>query len=251
MKTSFFVLVIVVLLQSCSCGCGSMGKGSSYKIAIDPEFFPVNFKEKEPFVLGYTEEILLEISKASGVKFELISMNWDNLFSQLKKDEYEGVLSSLPPYIYNRAVYDFSDSFFDFGPVLVVPKNSKAEDLSDLNGKIVGLLKDSSGVYNVQKYPEIIIRSFSSTADVFMALSGGSIDAIVVDKIDAIDFVSAYYYDQMKIIDESLTSQALRLITLKDQNQNLLRVFNKALMQLKKKSSYKTLLKKWDLSVPK
>jgi len=248
MKKILSFCLILFLLQGCSCGCNSK-KLADYKVALDPEFFPVNFKNKEPYVLGYTEELLLEFCKISNISLDLISTNWDSLFLDLKKGNYNGVISSFPPYDFNKAKYDFSESYFDFGPILIVPKNSTKENLLEFNGKIIGVLDGSSAVNSIQKVPDVLIRSYPSNLEIFTRLSAGDIDAGAIDKIDAISYIGEFK-DTLKIIGNPLTDEGLRLIVMKDQNPSLLRDFNKALIKLKKDSKYTALLEKWDLNIP-
>ncbi|HAB99552.1 MAG TPA: hypothetical protein DCE71_07015, partial [Parachlamydiales bacterium] len=111
---TFFFLVF--LIGSCSAG-----KRPTFRIGVDPNWYPLNFEAFQPYVNGFTEDLLLEVSKYAGVDFIKMEANWDSLLDGLHEKEYDAVLTSLPAYQFNQMKYDFSKNFLDLGPVLVIP----------------------------------------------------------------------------------------------------------------------------------
>lgn len=82
-----FLLLAIVLVS-----CGARGK--TYKIGIDPSFYPAQLGGKEPNVYAFSKELLQAISHEEGVFFETVTMAWDNLIYGLKGKQYDGMLSS-------------------------------------------------------------------------------------------------------------------------------------------------------------
>jgi len=245
------LLGILLIFQSCGCGCGCGGKakkeGKGYRIGVDPNWYPENFQKMEPYVFGYTEEILIEISKEMNVEFQRIEANWEDLLEGLKKSRFDGIFSSLPPYDFRKEIFSFSNLFLITAPVLVVQKEANYQDLSDLAKKSVGILENSQDDLLLQKYQDMLIRSYVSYGKALNALSEGKIAGCVLPYVFAIGYLEGVYFDKLKIVGNPLTDEGLRLITLKGESVKLLSIFNEGLERLKKKGILDQIAKKWNL----
>lgn len=219
------------------------------RIAVDSNWYPLNFQDKQYYINGFVDELLLEISKHSNVEFQKINANWDSLFEGLKQHRYDAVLSSLPPYPFNLAKYDFSGSFLDIGPVLVTPIASSWNNLSQMANGVVGVLPSNQEWFVMQKYSDVIMRTFDSVPEIFNALNNSEVEGIVIDRLIAIGFVKGTFAGKLKISYPPLTNAGLRLITLKDDPVQTVQMFDKNLRYLLKKKKFHKLLQKWELDV--
>jgi ABC-type amino acid transport substrate-binding protein len=241
----WFCLLIVALLSSCSCSSKS-GNGV-VKIGIDPTWSPLSFNELQPYVNGYTDEFLQDVSRYAGVDFEKISANWDALLQGLTEERYEVVLCSVPPYNFNLAKYDFTENFLDLGPVLITPANANYTNLSSMNGELVGVITGDPSVLVVEKYAEVIIRHFTSLTEVLDAVANGEIEAAVVDRLPASNYVQDLYSGKLKIVSTSMNEVGLHALCLKGKEPRLMKIFNTCIEQMKKKKFLEALQKKWFL----
>ena len=80
MRPFVFIAVCIsaIFLHGCGCGCDRGGRGP-IKIGVDSNWYPLVFGAQNSYVNGFTEELLLDISKQSGLEFERIAANWDAL----------------------------------------------------------------------------------------------------------------------------------------------------------------------------
>jgi polar amino acid transport system substrate-binding protein len=210
------------------CFFASCSKFSSQplKIGVDSNWYPENFHSKEFYVNGYVEELLLEISKDSGIEIERISANWDSLSS----------------YNFNAAKYDFSRNFLHIGSVLVVLQSAKYKSLQEIEKTIGTLPQDQV----LKQNPMALTRIYYSVPELFDALINRDVEAIVVDKISAVGYLSGVYANKLKIAGAPLDDQGLHLVTLKGEKEAVL-LFDKSLKHLKKKKKLMKLLNKWQL----
>jgi polar amino acid transport system substrate-binding protein len=239
------LLTFCLILHGCSCSSGSTR--NALRVGVDPQWYPIDLSNQQPYVTGFCAEFLAEVAKYSGLEFEWINRNWDNLAEGLKEGKYEAILSSLEPYDSNRARYDFSNVFLSLGPVLLLPANAKEVELENLGGQLVGILTGDATVLILQKYPDIIVRNFSSIPELLQALVNGDIEAALLNRIPAVNFVRDLYAGKIKIASAPLTDAGLRMITLKGGAPYKLKQFNNSLEQLEKKKVLSALLKKWQL----
>ncbi|MES2272772.1 MAG: transporter substrate-binding domain-containing protein [Chlamydiota bacterium] len=245
LRAIFLFVLSIFILHGCS--CGSSHHRAAWRIGIDPAWYPIDFGRQQPFVNGFTEDLLLEMAQNNGIEFERISANWDTLFDGLKMKKYEGILSSLPPYDFNMAKYDFSHNFLELGPVLIIPTGEEASDLSKMSGQLVGLVTGDPAVLILQKYPDIILRNYPSIPDLLNAVERGEIDGALLDRIPAVAYVRDLYAGKLKIGSAPLNEAGLHLISLKGKNEHLVNLFNRSLDQMQKKKTLQSLLKKWHL----
>lgn len=236
-----------LLLFLASCGCGG-GKSRYLRVGIDPTWYPNDFGSQQPYINGFIEDLLLEIAGYTGIEFEKITANSGSLFEGIERDQYDVILSSFPPYAYNQAKYDFSQSFLDLGPVLVVSQEAKYTELSELENRAVGIVSGNPAVFILEKEPSILIRRYNSVPSLLNALANGEIEAAVNDSIPTLDYVQDLYRGRLKIAGEPLTKNGLRMITSKDRFPYVLKKFDASLDHLRKKKRLSSLLQKWQLS---
>lgn len=236
----YYLLVLIALL----CGCSS-GSGEKMRVGIDTTWYPIDFGMQNSYVNGFTEELLLEMSRYSGMDFELVQANWDTLREGLRMKNYDAILTSIPAYEYNTAQYDFSINYLNLGPVLIVPNESNMTHLSEMKGQLIGLIVNDPAVLVVEKYPELIVRNYPSIPEMLDGLIRGDIQAAMLNQIPAVNYVKDLYAGRLKIASDPMTDAGLHLITPKGK----MGAFNKTLESLTKKKTVDSLQKKWQLSL--
>lgn len=229
--------------------CGSCGRQREIvRVGIDPVWYPIDFGPQATYVNGFTEELLLAISRDTGIEFERITANWDSLYDGMRVDRYDVVLSSLPLHDFNVAEYDFSSNFLDLGPVLVISANSATMDLDKMSGKSVGTVTGDSAVSILQKYPDVIARPiYPSVPELLNAVAEGRIEGALLDRIPAVNYLADLYAGRLKIATPPLNNAGLHLVARKEKQTRFVARFNRSIEQLKKKKKLQKLLAKWEL----
>jgi polar amino acid transport system substrate-binding protein len=236
-----FILLLALLL----CGCNSGSRGV-LRIGVDANWHPLDFGSQTSYVNGFTEDMLIEMARYSGIEFEKIPANWDTLYDGLKEKKYDAILTSLPPYIYNTAKYDFSINYLDLGPVLIVPIASSKTDLSKMDGSLIGIIANDPAELLLETHPTLIIRNYATIPELLDALAVGAIQGALLDRIPAVNFVNDLYSATLKIASAPLTDKGLHLIAPKGRS-SLIKSFNKNLEALKRRKTLSSLQKKWQL----
>ncbi len=244
-----FALVIqaLTLLTLYSCSTSS---GNGRNVGVDASWYPLELDSRTNNVTAFSTELLTEIGRVEKIPFVKITVNWDNLLEGMQKGNYEAILSSMPPYIFNEKLYDFSEIYLALGPVLVVPVNSQIHSLGNLDGKEIGVISGSASPLILEKSNGVLIRYYESTPQALAAISAGTLDGAMIDVLTAEAFCSDLYQGKLKIATAPLNDEGLRLITKHGSASNLIKGFNKGLQRLKKNGSYEKLLVKWNLKEP-
>lgn len=245
MKRLFPIFLFFSILLS---GC-SWGKSKSYVIGIDPSFYPAVLGGQADDVYGFTVDLLQAIAKIEKFNIKIDQSGSEGLFSSLNLDRYDAVLSTLYPLTTQTERYSVSNPYFLTGPVLVVPYSSQLTSLSQFDSKIVGTITNSDAFYIVQKYPYIVIDTFSNSAFLMEALSYNDIDGAVISILQAQAYVQNLYRKVLKIASSPLNNEGLRMVVLKEgENQKLIDRFNSGLKECKRNGIYQNLLVKWQLN---
>jgi polar amino acid transport system substrate-binding protein len=240
------IIYLCLLAFFVSCSSGPKAPSAIYRIGIDPIWAPLDFGPQQAYVNGYTEDILLEVARINNIAFEKLSGDPSTLLDDLLKGKYDAVLSSLPPYEFNKGKYDFSKNFLNTGFVLVVASNTRYKKLSDLSGELVGVIADSPAVLLIEKNPDVIIRSYPAIPAVLDAIMNGEIEAAVLDRLPVAAYVRDLYSGKLQIITPPLTDSGLHAVAKKDAGP-LIHLFNKATSKMEKKHTIDRLEKKWQL----
>lgn len=248
MKHLFAIVIqALTLLTLFSCS-GNSGNGRN--VGVDASWYPLELDSRTNSVTAFSTELLTEIGKVEKIPFVKITVNWDNLMEGLQKGSYEAILSSMPPYIFNEKLFDFSDIYLPLGPVLVVPMSSNIHSLSSLDGKEIGVISGSASPLILEKSEGVLIRYYDSTPKALADITTGTLDGAMIDVLSAEAFCSDLYQDQLKIATPPLNDEGLRLISKHGAAPDLIKGFNKGLHKLKKNGSYEKLLVKWNLKEP-
>lgn len=240
------VLFALFVIRSCSGSVDPFER--SFKIARDSSWYPIPLYGKEKNMLGFTNELLLKISEAENFRVKLYSKNYNGLMLGLDNEEYDAIISALPPGRTNQSKYLISDPIYLIGPVLVVLKGSKYHTMLDLEGESIAYRRGDNLDIDFSKYPNVLFSVYDSYAAAVQALTGNRVDAILMDAIPAYNTIQGFYADKMKIATPPLNDKGIRLVALNTpKGLRLIDSFNKGLAKMKSDGSFKKVLDSWQL----
>lgn len=248
---SLALLLLILFFSIKSCSAYISPKETTYRIAKDPTWYPLPLYGNESNLSAFSNELLFAIARDQGLKIELTSTSHQMLFEKLDDGGVQGVLSSLNPDVSSREFYDFSDPYYLFGAVLVVPKESEVATLDDLAHKSIAVKRGSPILFQPPIAPSSFITPYDSPTLILDQLARDKIDAVVMDQFSAYFFLKEFYREKLKVANLPMTLDGLRLITGKTESDNeLVQKFNAGLKRIKEDGTYLELLNKWDLHDP-
>lgn len=248
---SVVLLVVIILAVMRACSADVLWNMHVFRIARDKTWYPIQLFDKERNMLAFSDDLLTAIARQEKLSFELLSVGTENLFLGLDLGNYDGIFTSLAPDPKTREKYLFSDPFYRIGPVLIVPYASNVASVSDMEGKIIGVRTGSSLVFNIQQYPNILIRSYDNVLLAFMDLEKNVIDGVILDGLTAYIYTSGIFDKRLKIATGPLTDVGLRLIAKHSPlSQQLIEHFNTGLKEIQANGIYTELVLKWGLYNP-
>lgn len=136
-----------------------------------------------------------------------------------------------------QANLDFSDGYYDSLQSLLVAADSGITGIDDLAGQPVAVQASTTGeAYAQENAPEADLISYPGDAEMWPALQGGNVVAILQDLPVNIEHAKAD--DGYIVVEEYETGESYGFAFGKDTNPNLLAAVNSALQSMRDDGSY-------------
>ncbi|HHY45703.1 MAG TPA: basic amino acid ABC transporter substrate-binding protein [Firmicutes bacterium] len=215
------------------------------KVGTDAAFPPFEFQdEKTGELKGFDLDLIRAIADEMGMKAEIINTAWDGIIPGLLNGNYDVIASGMTITDERAQSVDFSDPYFTAGQVIVVlAENETIKTPQDLTGKKVSCQINTTGDLAASKMKGIAeIKRFNLAPDAFLELKNGGVDACIMDRAVAEDFVKQD--KSFKIVGNPITVEYYGFAIRKGR-EDLLKEINRALAALKSSGKYDEIYAKY------
>ncbi len=197
MRTLAGGAALAFTLTMSACGSddeGSSGSGGEASVATinegtltvcsDIPYPPFDVMDGATFT-GFDGELVSEIADGLGLELEVRDSGFDGLQSglSLNSNQCDLVASAMTITEEREEKLDFTEGYYDSEQSLLVPADSDVSAIDDLAGKSVGVQQGTTGkAYTEENAPDDAkIITFPSDAEMYAAIQGGSVDALLQD----------------------------------------------------------------------
>lgn len=217
------------------------------------DFPPFEFKDGDQAV-GFDLDLIQAIGEVSGKRILIKDVSFDQLIPSLQSGEIDLIISGMSITEHRKKVVDFTDPYFDYGEIIVVPRGSRADiGLEDLAGKTIAVQVGTHAhemLIGLQKnYPATTIMASEQLQDSWAAVEESKADAALVPH----PFIAYYLKDKsdskVQMTGDVFVSDHSGIVIAKD-NPELLETLNRSLETLKKDGIYDRIYQKWFGSRP-
>ncbi|MCB9061283.1 MAG: transporter substrate-binding domain-containing protein [Halobacteriovoraceae bacterium] len=213
-----------------------------------PPFIGNNLKKN-----GVVAEVVREALKIKGHELKLEFEDWDTSVSRSKSGKTDGLF---PEYFdeSRRTDFIFSDAFMSSPLVLAVKKGSKVSysgNISDIEKIKIGVVKGYVNTIDIDTSKKINKTQVASDLANLLKVSGGKIDAAVIDETvakDIITNIAKQLKDNISFLRPTLEDKMFYIAwSNKGKNQkNLISDFNFGLKTIKKTGLFDKILKEFE-----
>lgn len=254
MSKKLLVLCMTGLLavMALAAGCGGTQKDAAssaekvLRVGTTADFAPFEFQDADgKDYQGFDMDLIRAIGKEMGYKVEIQNINFDGLIPAMESGNIDLIASGMTINDERKAKVLFSEPYYQSGLTIIVKKdNTSINTFKDLTGKKVAVQIGTTSAKEVKTLGNVEVKEFNSSADTFMELKAGGVDAVVNDRP-----VNDYYIlksgeKDVRALDELLTSEDYGLAINKN-NEDLQKKVNDALASLKKSGEYDKIFAKW------
>ena len=230
-KLTALVLALVMVLGLLA-GCGSSNADSSTDnsggdtaklvVATSPDFPPFESLEGGE-VVGIEVDILKLIAEKLDMELDIQQMDFDSVIPGVQAGKFDVGMSGITVTDKRKENVDFSSVYFMAAQAIVVSADSGITGKADLEGKKVSVQTGTTAEdYCMANGYEVL--AFTANNDAASALTGGKVDAWVVDNEVALAMAPDL---GLTVLDEAMTAEPYAFAFQK--GSELVAPFNEAL----------------------
>lgn len=230
-KLTALALALVMVLGLLA-GCGSSNADSSTDnsggdtaklvVATSPDFPPFE-SLKGGEVVGIEVDILKLIAEKMGMELDIQQMDFDSVIPGVQAGKFDVGMSGITVTDKRKENVDFSSVYFMAAQAIVVSADSGITGKADLEGKKVSVQTGTTAEeYCMANGYEVL--AFTANNDAASALTGGKVDAWVVDNEVALAMAPDL---GLTVLDEAMTAEPYAFAFQK--GSELVAPFNEAL----------------------
>lgn len=211
-------------------------------IGSDTTYPPMEYLDDKGEIVGFTIDLGKEIAKEMGVKAEVKTIAWDDIFTALENKQIDVIMSSVSITDERKKKYDFSDPYLNAGQVIITAKaNTTITKPADLTGKKVGAQEQTTSLAEAKKYSTAVV-SYPDPEAAIADLLTGKLDAVIADLPAAKGFTDEN--PTLKIASDPFTSEYYGIVFRKGDTE-LRNDVNAILTELQQKGILADLKEKW------
>lgn len=253
MKKKIFALVMVLMMVCSLAACGSSNEKERTQLIVgfDAEYPPYGYMDDNGEYTGFDLELAEAVCELRGWELVKTPIEWTSKDMELNSGAIDCIWNGFT--INEREdEYTWSVPYVDNSQVIVTSNNSGIKELTDLEGKNVGVQSASAALGVLNKSQKDLADTFASLTEygdyntAFAELQAGAIDAIAMD-IGVAEYQISSRADGYTILDEILNSEQYG-IGFKKGNTELKDLVEESLMELVENGTYDSLAEKYELT---
>lgn len=250
-------MTAMLSLSLFAAGCGETEKkaeapassGASAKVlrvGTNADFAPFEFQDvsgKE--YQGFDMDLIRAVAKEMGYQADIQNINFDGLIPAMESGNLDVIIAGMSINDERKQKVLFSEPYYKSGLTIIVKKdNTSIQKFSDLAGKRVAVQLGTTSAKEVRKIQGAEVRDFNSSAETFLELRAGGVDAVVNDRPVNDYYITKRGVTDVRALNELLTSEEYG-IAMSKKNDALAKEVNAALKRLRENGEYDKIYKHW------
>lgn len=244
-------LKTATLAASIALGLGLTGAASAddhvVEVVTDPSFVPFEMMDQESGeMVGFDMDIISELAERAGFEYNLRTMDFNGIIPAVQTGNVDIAIAGITITDERAEIVDFSDPYYDSGLRIMVGANDDSvQELEDLNGKKIGTKVGSTSYDFLQENlgDSADITPYPGSSDMYMALLGGSVDAVFYDAPNVGYFSKTKGEGRVKVVGDLYEGQQYGIVFVK--GSDWVEPVNEALAEMKADGTYDEIHAKW------
>lgn len=229
---SAVLLVCTLCMALTACGGGNsleaVQKKGVLTVATSPDFPPFESLSSSE-VVGIEVDIMKLVAEKLGVEIQFEQMDFDSVLPGVQAGKFDVGMSGITVTEKRQKNADFTAPYFLAAQAIVVMADSDITCKADLEGKKISVQTGTTAEnYCMENGYDVF--AYQANNDACSALTGGKVDAWVVDNEVAVA-LSAQQNGKTVVLEETMTSEPYAFAFAKDSG-TLVEAFDAALNEL-------------------
>lgn len=265
MKTTFFkrmlctALAGVMMLGAFGCSKEEEKSSSSqtdslqkvldsgkFILGLDATFVPMGYTDENDEIVGFDIDVAQEVCKRMGVELVKQPINWDTKEEDLEAGRIDCIWNGMSVNAERAERMNLSEPYMNNKMVFVVPADSTAQSMADLEGCVIGVQNGSTAqtILAESDIASSITESASATNDeALMQMESGLVDAVFLDVIVA-DYKIVTGGKDYRVLSDGLAEEEYA-IGFRKEDQTLRDEVQKILGEMKADGTLAEISTKW------
>lgn len=225
---------------------GQVKERGTLRVGLEGTYPPFSYQGDDGKLTGFEVEFAQELAQHLGVKADLKPTKWDGMLASLDAKRIDVVINQVTISDVRKKKYDFSTPYTVSGVQALVKKGNEdtIKKPEDLKGKKVGVgLGTNYEEWLRQNVQGVDVRTYDDDPTKYQDLRVGRIDAILVDRLAALDLVKKT--NNTLAVAGPAFSRLESGVALRKGNDDMLKAVDDAIAAMQKDGSLKALSEKW------
>ena len=218
----------------------------SLLVGLEGTYPPFSFQDENGKLTGFEVEFAQALAAHLGVKASLKPTKWDGMLASLDSKRIDVAINQVTISADRQKKYDFSTPYTISG-IQALTKKANAASITkpaDLSGKKVGVgLGSNYEQWLRENVKGVDIRTYDDDPTKYQDLRVGRIDAILVDRLAALDLVKKTN-NTLAVAGPAFSRQESG-VALRKGNVQLQQAINKAIGEMQQDGSLSKISEKW------
>lgn len=226
---------------------GGAAQAQTVQVATDPSFVPFEMMDSETGeMIGFDMDIIRELADRVGFEVNINTMDFNGIIPAVQTGNMDGAIAGITITDERAEIVDFSDPYYDSGlQILVGADNDDVETVEDLEGLTIGTkIGSTSYDYLTEKFGDsATITPYPGSSDMYLALMGGSVDAVFYDAPNVGYFAKTRGDGRVKVVGPLYEGQQYGIAFSK--GSDLVEPVNEALAAMREDGTYDEIYSNW------
>jgi polar amino acid transport system substrate-binding protein len=261
MKKVLLMVLALAVVSGFAFSAGQSGGGSmedenplnliepgKLTVAVAQTFPPFGYIDDDGNLVGIEIDLDREIAKRLGLEYDPVRIEWAGLIPSLNARKIDMISNPMDITEERQKNITFANAWIKSGGVLLVSEDSDMQRLSDVEGRVIGVLLASSWVPHAERLNPREIKYYESDVIALRDVANKQVDASITDLLVASYAIKVNKYP-IRFLDEYVTSLQ-KAHVFKKGNYDLVRAVNKVLDEIYEDGTYEEICKKYITTVP-
>ena len=226
---------------------GGAAQAQAVQVATDPSFVPFEMMDSETGeMIGFDMDIIRELADRVGFEVDINTMDFNGIIPAVQTGNMDAAIAGITITDERAEIVDFSDPYYDSGlQILVSADNDEVKTVEDLEGLTIGTkIGSTSYDYLTEKFGDsATITPYPGSSDMYLALMGGSVDAVFYDAPNVGYFAKTRGDGRVKVVGPLYEGQQYGIAFAK--GSDLVQPVNEALAAMREDGTYDEIYSNW------
>ncbi|MDO4426739.1 MAG: transporter substrate-binding domain-containing protein [Moraxella sp.] len=220
---------------------------TTLRVATEGAYAPFNYTNSDGSLGGFDIDIANAVCEKMQVTCDIKAQDWDGIIPALKSGKYDAIIAAMSVTEERSQQLDFSEPYFVNSLVFLAKNESTFNPANQADIDKAGIAAQRSTISSqwLQKtYPNAKAQLYDTLPNAFLDLEAGRVDAMVSDKVPALDWLKTNGDKGFSIKGEEIDINDNIAVGVDKGNTELLAKINEALVAIKADGTYDAIVAK-------